>query len=88
MDVFFRPTLVSRSRLGVVVPKYRRSIVERNLVKRRLREIGRTKVLPILYEHGVSFDVLVRARKEAYGAGFRKLSEELEAMAEMLCSPE
>ena len=42
----------------------------------------------MLCDHGVSFDVLVRARKESYGAGFRKLSEEMEAMAEMLCSPE
>ena len=88
VDVFVRPSALPRSRWGVVVPKYRRSIVERNRVKRRLREIGRTKVLPMLNEHGVSFDVLVRARREAYGAGFRMLSEELEVLAEVLCSPE
>ena len=88
MDVFVLPSPVPRSRWGVIVPKYRRSIVERNRVKRRLREVGRTKVLPLFRERGVSLDVLVRARREAYGAGFRKLSEELEALAEVLCSLE
>ena len=88
LDVFFLPSPGPRSRWGVVVPKHRRSIVERNRVKRRLREVGRTKVLPLFRERGVAFDVLVRARREAYGAGFRRLSEELEALAEVLCSPE
>ena len=70
----------------MIVPKHRHSIVERNRVKRRLREIGRTLVLPRLREQGLALDVLVRARREAYGAGFRRLCDELEAMTEDLCS--
>ena len=70
----------------MIVPKHRHSIVERNRVKRRLREIGRTRVLPRLRERGLALDVLVRARREAYGVGFRRLSDELQSMTEELCS--
>ena len=70
----------------MIVPKHRHSIVERNRVKRRLREIGRTRVLPRLREQGLALDVLVRARREAYGVGFRGLSDELQSMTEDLCS--
>ncbi len=70
----------------MIVPKHRHSIVERNRVKRRLREIGRTRVLPRLREHGLALDVLVRARREAYGVGFRTLKDELQSVTEDLCS--
>ncbi len=70
----------------MIVPKHRHSIVERNRVKRRLREIGRTRVLPRLEEQGLTLDVLVRARREAYDVGFRTLSDELQSMTEDLCS--
>ncbi len=86
LDVFFLSSSGSRSRWGLIVPKHRHSIVERNRVKRRLREIGRTRVLPRLREQGMALDVLVRARREAYGVGFRTLSDELQSMTEDLCS--
>ena len=86
LDVFFLSSSEARSRWGMIVPKHRHSIVERNLVKRRLREIGRTRVLPRLNEQGLALDVLVRARREAYGVGYRTLSDELESMTEDLCS--
>ena len=70
----------------MIVPKHRHSIVERNRVKRRLREIGRTRVLPRLRKQGLTLDVLVRARPEAYGVGYRRLSNELQSMTEDLCS--
>ncbi len=69
----------------MIVPKHRHSIVERNRVKRRLREIGRIHVLPRLREKGMALDVLVRARPEAYGVGFRSLRDELQKMTEELC---
>ena len=86
LDVFYSSSSVSRNRWGIIVPKHRHSIVERNRVKRRLREIGRTRVLPRLSEQGLALDVLVRARREAYGVGFRTLSNELQSMTEDLCS--
>ncbi len=86
LDVFFLSSSGSGNRWGMIVPKHRHSIVERNRVKRRLREIGRTRVLPRLREHGMALDVLVRARREAYGVGFRTLRDELQAVTEDLCS--
>lgn len=61
-------------------------MVERNRLKRRLREILRQQVLPRLDEAGLAVDVLVRARREAYGATFAALEEELVTWAEKRCS--
>lgn len=69
-----------------MVPKHGRTIVERNRLKRRLREIGRRRVLPELDAQGVHADVLVRARRRAYGATFEELSDEVREAVEELCS--
>lgn len=68
------------------MPKHRHTIVERNLVKRRLREVLRLEVLPRLEAAGVISDVLVRARREAYGVPYRTLREELVGWTEKRCS--
>jgi ribonuclease P protein component len=86
LDVFVSASPVSRSRWGVVVPKHKQKIVRRNLVKRRLREIGRTEMLPRLDASGRPLDLLVRARPEAYQASFEALREELVQLREELCS--
>ena len=86
LDVFVSASPVSRSRLGLVVPKHKQKIVRRNLVKRRLREIGRLELLPRLGAAGLALDLMVRARPEAYGASFEALREELVSLVEELCS--
>lgn len=86
LDVLVSPSPVARSRLGVVVPKHRHRIVERNRVKRRLREIGRTGVLPALRGAGLALDVLLRARPEAYDASYTELRGEVLALVEEWCS--
>jgi ribonuclease P protein component len=86
LDAFVSPSPAPFARLGVVVPKHRRGIVERNRLKRRLREIGRTVLLPGLGNRGAALDVLVRARPEAYTASFAALRDELAALTEELCS--
>lgn len=67
------------------MPKHGRNIVERNQLKRRLREIGRRRVLPVLATCGTATDVLIRARRGAYGAGFDMLAEEIREAVEGLC---
>lgn len=47
------------------------------MVKRRLKEAVRREVLPRLDERSLSLDVLVRARREAYGVPFAVLAGEL-----------
>ena len=86
LDAFVSPSPAPFARLGVVVPKHKRTIVQRNRLKRRLREIGRTVLLPALGNHGARIDVLLRARPEAYTASFADLSGELAALTEELCS--
>jgi len=78
LDVFDSASPVALLRVGVIVPRYRQTVVRRNRVKRRLREILRRDVLPRLEEAGLALDVLVRARREAYDARFAELREELE----------
>ena len=86
LDAFFSPSPAVHPRLGVVVPKHKRRIVERNRLKRRLREIGRTLVLPALRGGGAPLDLMLRARPEAYQASFEELREELRELVEELCS--
>jgi ribonuclease P protein component len=86
LDVFVSPSPVAHARLGIVVPKHKRGIVQRNLLKRRLREAGRRLVLPAFAEAGVALDVMLRARPEAYGAEFQALWDELAELVGELCS--
>ncbi|MBV9773156.1 MAG: ribonuclease P protein component [Gemmatimonadetes bacterium] len=86
LDAFVSPSPVAHPRLGVVVPKHKHGSVERNLVKRRLREIGRTLLLPALRGAGAPLDLMLRARPEAYRASFAELRDELRALVEELCS--
>ena len=78
-DVYTRPAPVSWSRFGTIVPKHRRTIVERNRLKRRIREVGRTEVLPTLAERAQPLDVLVRARSGAYDLTYQQIRAELSA---------
>ena len=54
------------------MPKYSHSAVDRNRVKRRLREIVRLDVFPAL----PNVDVVVRALPSAYAAGVAELREQ------------
>lgn len=66
-------------RVGVVVPKYKHSAVDRNRLKRRLRELVRLHLLPALATCAVPLDVLVRASPSAYGRAVDGLHRELGA---------
>ncbi|HUP88484.1 MAG TPA: ribonuclease P protein component [Longimicrobiales bacterium] len=82
LDVFDSASPFSFSRVGVIVPKHRRNSVERNRLKRRLREVLRTEIMPRMRELETPADIMVRARREAYVATFTQLRDELLAWAE------
>jgi ribonuclease P protein component len=63
--------------VAVVVPIHGRSIVERNLLRRRLREILRREWLPGAARERLAVDLVVRARPAAYGLQFGELRDEL-----------
>jgi ribonuclease P protein component len=86
LDVFFLSSGLPRPRVGVIVPKYGFRVVDRNLLKRRMREVLRREVLPRLGALERSVDVLVRARKTAYATGYHQIRKELVQVTEELCS--
>ena len=73
LDLRIGASLLHHPRVGFIVPKHGRSIVERNQLKRRLREIVRQTILQRI----VPVDMIVRARAEAYSATFASLEREL-----------
>jgi ribonuclease P protein component len=85
-DFFIRLSPLSHSRIGLVVPKHRHTVVERNRLKRRMREVVRTTVLPSLDTRRSAADVLIRAKPGAYSLPFAEIRRQLEHMAETICS--
>lgn len=69
-------SLFLHARVGVVVPKYGRNIVDRNRTKRRLRELARLRLLHVLGQ----VDILLRAKPEAYGSSFDRLAAEVDSI--------
>jgi ribonuclease P protein component len=58
-----------QTRVGLIVPRHRQTAVARNRIKRRLRELSRTRLLPL----ELTADVVIRIRPEAYRASFPEL---------------
>lgn len=85
LDVFVAASPSLRVRVALVVPKHGHKIVRRNQVKRWLRESARLELLPLCRDENAALDILIRARAQAYSAGFRKLREEIRELAEQLC---
>jgi len=63
-------------RVGFIVPRYKHSAVDRNRLKRRLREITRTLLMPEFVKHP-PVDVVVRVLPSAYEASFETLRTQL-----------
>lgn len=86
LDLFIGPSPTSLPRFGTIVPRYGRTVVERNRLRRRLREIGRREVLPRLRTHDRNLDILVRTRPGTYASRFEELRSDLIRLTERLCS--
>jgi len=65
---------VQQTRVGLIVPRHRQSAVARNRIKRRLRELSRTRLLPL----HLMADVVIRIRPDAYGASFPELTSDFD----------
>jgi ribonuclease P protein component len=64
----------------VIVPRYGHTAVDRNRVKRRLRDLVRTELLPAL----AALDVVIRAAPGAYAASFDTLRSAVKKVAPQL----
>jgi ribonuclease P protein component len=73
LDVIWMDNSTGRPRVGLIVPKFQSSAVARNRLRRRLREIWRRD----LQSSQSGWDVIIRARREAYQADFAALRSEL-----------
>ncbi len=71
------------ARVGWIVPKYKHGSVERNRVKRRLREVVRLALLPTL----PPCDLVIRALPMAYDRDWTTFSAELQRAVRKLTIP-
>ena len=67
LDVRVLASPFGSPRIGIVVPRHHHSAVDRNRLKRRLREIVRVELLPALRGQ-TPIDLAIRTRHEAYSA--------------------
>jgi len=83
-----RVVLATRAvpRIGFVVPKHGHSSVERNRLKRRLRELGRLQLLGMMrgVSPGSAADVVMRAQPGAYSLEYAQLRSEVELLSARL----
>jgi ribonuclease P protein component len=85
LDVRAMATTRAEPRVGFVVPKYKHSSVDRNRLKRQLRELVRTRLMPTLRGvpcdgSAVGLDVVVRALPAAYGVDWPELEAQIDRL--------
>lgn len=73
-------SLLSHVRLAVIVGKHRHTVVERNRLRRRLRELARVRIIPFYSE----LDVVIRSLPTAYDASFSMLTDEIDEIGRQL----
>ncbi len=81
LEMVWSDNAVGHPRLGLVVPRFQATAVARNRLRRRLKEVWRREV----HSRQPSWDLLIRARREAYAASFPELREELLAWRDAVC---
>jgi ribonuclease P protein component len=88
LEVRYLASPLDHARIGVIVPRYGHTAVERNVVKRRLRDLARRELLPALSAAsalpGAALDVVIRATPGAYAASHATLRAALQKVAPQL----
>ena len=69
----------SHPRVGFIVPRYKHTAVDRNRLKRRLRELVRRRLLAELAELP-AVDLVIRAKPCAYDCSFVSLAAQVETL--------
>lgn len=72
--------------MGLIVPKHRQNSVERNRLKRRLRELLRLELLHVLHNLPLAQDIVVRAGPKAYSRNFAELKSEMQYIVRRITS--
>lgn len=84
LDVRFAASVQTAPRIGLIVPKHKHSAVDRNRLRRRLREIIRVELLPSVARG----EALIRAKSEAYELSFAGLRTEIGSIKRWITSLE
>jgi ribonuclease P protein component len=87
---FARPGIEGRWRVGVTVSRRLRGAVRRNLLRRRLREVARVRLLPSDAEtrdDGAGYDVVLIGRPAALDLPLAALEEETARVRDRLREP-
>jgi ribonuclease P protein component len=74
LDISWTPNALGHPRLGLIVPRYGRTAVARNRLRRRLREHARRALLPCI----PPLDLVIRCRPDAYGGARGALYADLD----------
>lgn len=69
--------------MGLIVPRFQSSAVARNRLRRRLKEIWRREI----QGRQPGWDLVIRARREAYRASFDALRAQLLAWRDATMGP-
>jgi ribonuclease P protein component len=78
LDIIWMDNQTGQPRMGLIVPKFQTSAVARNRLRRRLREIWRQEI----QQRQPAWDLVIRARREAYAADFDALRTQLRGWCE------
>ena len=81
LEIIWTENATGHPRMGLIVPRFQASAVARNRLRRRLKEIWRREI----QSRQPAWDVLVRARVQAYQADFGLLRDELLAWRDLVC---
>ena len=73
LSAHFAPSLLPYCRVAVVVGKQGHTVVERNRLRRQLRELARLRIIPDC----ARINVILQALPSAYQANFKQLSDEV-----------
>ena len=73
-------SLCAFARAGFIIPKYRQTGVARNKLKRRLKELTRVELLPVL----PSIDIVLRVTPATYKRSFEELRVEIRRLLPLL----
>jgi len=83
LEVRVLASLLHHHRIGIIVPRFKHSAVERNRLKRRLRELARREWVGPL-QSVAPHDLVVRAAPAAYSADFDRLAEEMHRLRDKI----
>lgn len=83
LELYRRPAVEARARATCITPKHGHSGVERNRLRRRIKELMRETLLARGEEH----DWLVRTRPPAYGLSFADLASALRELLARIDAP-